>query len=113
MAKSEKQIAREKVLEAYLESKLALDKLTAEVQILKDEVVSVLMDAPERKSETANALFSLRRFATYEYSKKVTLKIEAMDADKEVLKIMKKDEEKSGEAELLSETYSPVVKLIK
>ena len=113
MAKTVKQIKREKVLEAYLESKLALDKLTAEVKDMKAEVVEVLLAAPDCKAETANALFSIRKARVYEYSKKVGLKIAAMDADKEVLKIMKKAEEEGGIAKLVRETFIPIVKVVK
>lgn len=111
MAKTKKQIKREKVLNKFFEAKMSLEVLTQEIKDMKEEVVKVLLGAPDQEAVTQDALFTLRRSTKYEYSKKVALKNEEISMHKETLKNMKKDEEKSGEAEVVSESFIPVVRM--
>ncbi len=110
MAKTKKQIKREKLLDKFYEQKMEFDVAKIALDEIKQEVVKVLMDCPDQKTETASAMFSLRRYAKYEYSKKVDKKELEMETIKEIWKGMKKDEEVDGTAELISESFSPVVK---
>lgn len=108
--KTSKKSDREIILRDYVESKAKLEQLTKEVDAKKKAVVEVLLKIENHESFVEDVRVSLRRFAKYEYSKKVALKEEAIKADSEVLKMMKKEEEETGVAELVDETFSPVVK---
>ena len=101
---------KEEILRDYVESKVKLDQLTKEVDAKKKAVVEVLLKIENHESFVEDVKVSLRRYAKYEYSKKVAFKEEAIKADSEVLKMMKKEEEETGVAELVEETFSPVVK---
>lgn len=106
----EKTSKKEELLKDYVESKMALDKLTKEVDAKKKDVVEALLAEESHEYFVKDVKISLRRMVKYGYSKKIALKEEAIKADSEVLKIMKKEEEEKGVAKLLEETFTPVVK---
>ena len=92
-----------KILQDYYESKTALEILQKEVDELKAKVVEELKAAPDQKMETGLASFRLQTNYTYQYSVKVTKLAEEV-------KTLKKEEEVSGTAKVVSETTYPIMK---
>lgn len=98
------------ILNEYVEKKIQLDELKTEVDKLKEGVTNYLLKTEDQKAFVGDATITLRESAKYKYSKKVTIIEETIKAKSDVLKMLKKEEETSGVAELLEKSYSPVVR---
>jgi len=102
-------MANSKTLTEYVKLKLQLNELTREVDAKKKDVVEELLATEDKEAVVGESVVSLGRRPKYSYSKKVSLKEEELGAEKEILKIMKKDEEETGKAELVDEGWFPKV----
>jgi len=98
------------VLASYIEAKIQLDVLTKEVSEKKAEVVKIIQATEDQKALVGDHTVTLRRYAKYTYSDKVNLREDKLKADKEIVTLLKNDEELDGAAELVSETFTPLVK---
>ena len=107
------------ILEEYQETKLALEILSQELEEKKEALIKFLHEN-NGKGETANAKFSLRKSVSYRFSEKVEkyetdlkLKVDTfMDGIKETksaITQLKANEVEDGVAEVLSETFTPVM----
>lgn len=101
---------KETIIRDYVEAKMQLDKFKKEVDDKKDAVVAVLKATADNIAYVEDVSVYLRKTVKYSYSKKIALKEEALKADSEVLRIMKKEEEETGVAEVVEESFTPVVK---
>jgi len=108
--KKEKYLKKKEILKSYIEAKMELNKAKKVVDAQKKNVIKVLLKVEDHTVLVDGVSIYLRRNTKYEYSKKVAFKEEALEADKEVLGMMKKDEVLDGTAEPVSETFTPVVK---
>jgi cation transport regulator ChaC len=112
------------ILDDYQETKMALDILSKEVEEKKQAVIEYLKTQLDNKAETSTATFLLRKNCVYKYSDRVE-KLDAKIAEStrvfrssieyetELLVKLRKNEEKEGKAEVIKETFTPVMSLKK
>lgn len=112
-----------KILNQYQETKQAIEILTAELKELQPKLIEELqkVDGPVK---TKTATFSLRSSKTYEFSDSLCQIAEGMGdqisdlkdtikSKETVVKNLKESEIKDGKAKVKSETFTPVMRVIK
>jgi hypothetical protein len=112
-----------KIFDQYQQTKAAVDILTAELAELKPRLIEELK-ANEGKVETKTAHFSLRSTKVYEFTPKLLLienRVEdvisdhkkAIKQNQDAIKALKDQEIKEEKATVKSETFTPVMRVIK
>ncbi len=111
------------ILLDYQETKLALEILSQELEEKKEKLIKFLQENGG-KGETPNAKFSLRKTTSYKFSEKVqkyddALKVkvdtfnESIKETKSAIVQLKNNEIEDGVAEVIGETYTPVMSVKK
>lgn len=107
--KKEEKIAtkntKEELLNQYVEIKLQMNRLEIELKAKKNAIVNILLEEKDHETVVGETVVSLGRRPTWQYSKKVMLKEETIEAEKKILSMMKKEEEEGGKALLLDDGW--------
>ena len=100
-------------LKDYFELKQLHDDLGEQIKTRQAEVLTVLLEQPEKTAEIEGAKFSVRTTLSYKYSADVETENKKISLMKKIVTQMQKAEVSEGSAKIVKEVSVPVVRSVK